>query len=169
MGEEFAADTPFLFFCDFEADLAKAVTEGRRAEFARFAQFSDTATRNRIPDPNAETTFLASKLNWDSLQESRRAEWLNFYSNLLLLRKREIVPLLRDIDDNPSKGSYSISQITGLTVCWQLRHKTLQLQANLGDDPVNLDPANGRLIYSTFAAGNAGEMPAWSAAWFVNA
>jgi len=168
MGEEFAADAPFLFFCDFEADLAKAVTEGRRAEFARFAQFSDVATRNRIPDPNAETTFLASKLNWDSVQEPRRAEWLNFYSSLLLLRKREVVPLLRDVEGNPSKSSYSISQINGLTVCWQLGNKTLQLQANLGDDPVNLDPANGRLIYSTFNTNSAGKMPAWSVAWFVN-
>jgi maltooligosyltrehalose trehalohydrolase len=30
MGEEYAADTPFLYFCDFEGALAQAVTEGRR-------------------------------------------------------------------------------------------------------------------------------------------
>ena len=43
MGEEFGAETPFLFFCDFEKDLAAAVTEGRRNEFARFARFNDPA------------------------------------------------------------------------------------------------------------------------------
>ena len=32
MGEEWAASTPFLFFCDFSGDLARAVTEGRRRE-----------------------------------------------------------------------------------------------------------------------------------------
>jgi 1,4-alpha-glucan branching enzyme len=36
MGEEFGADTPFLFFCDFGPELAAAVTQGRRREFARF-------------------------------------------------------------------------------------------------------------------------------------
>ena len=52
MGEEFGAQTPFLFFCDFEEDLAAAVTDGRRNEFARFARFSDPAAREGIPDPN---------------------------------------------------------------------------------------------------------------------
>jgi hypothetical protein len=49
MGEEFGAKTPFLFFCDFEGDLAKAVTEGRRNEFARFVRFSSEETRSQIP------------------------------------------------------------------------------------------------------------------------
>ena len=51
MGEEFGAETPFLFFCDFEKDLAAAVTAGRRNEFAHFARFNDPAERERIPDP----------------------------------------------------------------------------------------------------------------------
>ena len=33
MGEEFAASTPFLFFCDFGPELAAAVAAGRRREF----------------------------------------------------------------------------------------------------------------------------------------
>src|SRR5207302_10354828 len=53
MGEEMGARTPFQFFCDFGPDLAKAVTEGRRNEFAGFARFSDPTVRERIPDPNA--------------------------------------------------------------------------------------------------------------------
>ena len=48
MGEEFAADQPFPFFCDFEAELAKLVREGRRIEFARFPEFHDPASRERI-------------------------------------------------------------------------------------------------------------------------
>ena len=34
MGEEWGAPQPFPFFCDFEGDLAEAVREGRREEFA---------------------------------------------------------------------------------------------------------------------------------------
>jgi len=61
MGQEMAADDPFLFFCDFGADLADAVTQGRRREFARFAQFADDAAQRSIPDPNDPTT-LADQL-----------------------------------------------------------------------------------------------------------
>ena len=60
MGEEWAAPEPFLFFCDFHDELADAVREGRRNEFAKFPAFRDEETRARIPDPNAEATFARS-------------------------------------------------------------------------------------------------------------
>src|SRR6266550_7034457 len=75
MGEEFGASTPFLFFCDFDGELATAVTEGRRNEFARFKKFSSPAKRASIPDPNAETTFTSSKLDWRSLNEPTHHSW----------------------------------------------------------------------------------------------
>ena len=53
MGEECASRTPFLFFTDHGAELADAVREGRRGEFAKFHEFADPASRERIPDPNA--------------------------------------------------------------------------------------------------------------------
>ena len=40
MGEEFASRTPFLFFTDHHGELADAVRNGRRNEFARFPAFS---------------------------------------------------------------------------------------------------------------------------------
>ena len=57
MGEEWAAAQPFPFFCDFEPDLAEAVREGRRQEFARFPAFREPGMRERIPDPTAASTF----------------------------------------------------------------------------------------------------------------
>jgi len=166
MGEEFAAATPFLFFCNFEADLAKAVTEGRRAEFAKFAQFRDEATRSRIPDPNAESTFLASKLDWGSLQKSQHADWLKFYSYLLALRQKEIVPLLSDDCATRTTGTYSMFQKSGLTVCWQMAERSLRLRANLGNEAVEAELPKDRLIYSSFDVRGASEMPAWSVAWY---
>ncbi len=70
MGEEWGAGTPFLYFCDFAGDLARAVTEGRRNEFGRFARFADAQARAAIPDPNALDTFQRSRLDW---RERRRA------------------------------------------------------------------------------------------------
>ena len=56
MGEEVASETPFLFFTDHQGELADAVREGRRKEFATFAAFAG----EEVPDPNAEATFEAS-------------------------------------------------------------------------------------------------------------
>ena len=56
-GEEWAASTPFLYFTDHvDQKLAKAVKEGRKKEFAGIS--------DRVPDPQAKDTYLASKLIW---------------------------------------------------------------------------------------------------------
>ena len=51
--------SPFQFFTDHHGELADAVREGRRKEFASFASFSDPARRAAIPDPNAAETSSA--------------------------------------------------------------------------------------------------------------
>ena len=62
MGQEWAASTPFQYFTDLEPGLGRQVTDGRRREFADFPAFADPAAREQIPDPQAETTFLSSRL-----------------------------------------------------------------------------------------------------------
>jgi maltooligosyltrehalose trehalohydrolase len=94
MGEEFSASTPFLFFCDFGPELAQAVTQGRRKEFGRFARFADPAVQATIPDPNDESTFEASKLEWNEAGEPRHREWHDLYREFLELRARHIIPRL---------------------------------------------------------------------------
>ncbi len=71
MGQEFAASTPFLYFTDHPEELGKLVTEGRRKEFSGFGIFHDENLRESIPDPQAESTFLSSKLR---LEERQRHE-----------------------------------------------------------------------------------------------
>ncbi|MCW5631771.1 MAG: malto-oligosyltrehalose trehalohydrolase [Rubrivivax sp.] len=94
MGEEFAASAPFLYFCDFADDMARAVRDGRRAEFGRFARFADPAARERIPDPNALATFERSRIDWGERGEARHAAWLALYRQLLRCRRDELVPWL---------------------------------------------------------------------------
>jgi maltooligosyltrehalose trehalohydrolase len=61
MGEEYGERAPFQFFSDhIDKKIATATREGRRREFAAFAQFGE-----EIPDPQDEETFLRSKLTWD--------------------------------------------------------------------------------------------------------
>ncbi len=83
MGEEWAASQPFPFFCDFSGELANAVRKGRRKEFAKFPEFKDEKARERIPDPQAETTFASAKLNWDGATTEPHAGWLDWYRRLL--------------------------------------------------------------------------------------
>ncbi len=60
MDEEYGSEQPFLFFTDYTGDLADAVREGRRREFARFSAFADEKRRATIPDPNDPRTLAAS-------------------------------------------------------------------------------------------------------------
>src|SRR4029453_2914368 len=62
MGEEDGERRPFQFFSDhIDEKIATATREGRRREFAAFAQFGE-----EIPDPQAEETLLRSKLTWSA-------------------------------------------------------------------------------------------------------
>lgn len=70
MGQEWAASTPFQFFTDHSDELGRAITQGRRREFAGFPEFSDPQNRKRIPDPQAATTFERSKLDWTEAKDS---------------------------------------------------------------------------------------------------
>jgi maltooligosyltrehalose trehalohydrolase len=169
MGDEFAAATPFLFFCDYRDGLANAVTEGRRAEFARFAKFSDPANRNRIPDPNAQQTFTASKLDWESLGKSFHSDWLNFYSHLLALRRQHIVPFFRGSCVKQRNTRYSVFHTSGLQVVWSRNEQSLRCVANLGRESMRIELPPSEPLYATFAPRESTELPPWSVAWYLNA
>jgi 1,4-alpha-glucan branching enzyme/maltooligosyltrehalose trehalohydrolase len=173
MGEEFAADSPFLFFCDFEKDLAAAVTSGRRNEFAHFSAFADPAARERIPDPNSMATFEASRLNWDSLEASEHRDWLRFYRQLLKLRREKIVPLLSGCSV-PAK--YEVVGRHGISASYRLGGgEKLFLTANIGDEPVSgFDfsismPPLYQTENVTSESLQLGKLPAWSVLWFLGA
>lgn len=87
MGQEWAASTPFLFFTDHEEDLGKLVTAGRREEFKGFAAFSAPGAVERIPDPQREHTFAASRLDWQELDREPHRGTLALYRACLALRR----------------------------------------------------------------------------------
>ena len=85
-GEEFAASTPFLYFADHEdPEMAKAVKNGRRSEFAAFGWDPE-----EIPDPEDVETFRRSKLNWDEIHQGRHEEMLDWYRRLIQLRRGSV-------------------------------------------------------------------------------
>ncbi|WP_347986435.1 malto-oligosyltrehalose trehalohydrolase [Methylomonas sp. AM2-LC] len=171
MGEEFAAITPFQFFCDFHGELAVAVTEGRRREFAGFAAFADPAAQANIPDPNDPATFLHSKLHWSCLELPQHQASLDYYRRLLALRHAYITPRL---PEQGGSGEFELLGQAGMRVCWRLSDGSrLILLANMGNDPVI---TNFLVVGSAFYISQAdlleslttGCMPAWCVAWFLD-
>ncbi|MBA3478281.1 MAG: 4-alpha-glucanotransferase, partial [Lautropia sp.] len=182
MGEEWAAAQPFPFFCDFGPELADAVRNGRREEFARFPEFQDPATRERIPDPVSRDTFASAKLGWDDRLQEPHAGWLDWYRKVLAVRHAEIVPALRRIRRG---GTYEVIGDGAVVVRWRLdvpdgsggasgsgndrgsRSSELVLAANLSARPVSgLPPAQGRVLWQEGAAGEqSGRLDAWSVRW----
>ncbi|QOY85253.1 malto-oligosyltrehalose trehalohydrolase [Paludibaculum fermentans] len=88
MGQEWAATTPFQFFTDHNEQLGPLVSDGRRREFAHFPEFSDEASRTSIPDPQADDTFLRSKLRWREREQPEHQAMLRWYTRLIQLRRR---------------------------------------------------------------------------------
>ncbi|HEY4660446.1 MAG TPA: malto-oligosyltrehalose trehalohydrolase [Terriglobales bacterium] len=170
MGEEFAAASPFLFFCNFGPDLAAKVTEGRRAEFAKFEQFNSPQAQARIPDPNATESFTRSKLDWDSITQERHHNWLEFYRNVLQCRFEKVVPRIKAIVAGRAK--FEIFDSLGLEVQWPFaKSGSLQFIANFDRTPLALRrELKGELLYSTGEVHDREwkEIPPLTAAWFLN-
>jgi maltooligosyltrehalose trehalohydrolase len=92
MGEEYGEPHPFLYFIRHgDPDLIEDVREGRKKEFAAFH------AEGEAPDPQSETTFEASKLQWDLGKTGRHAQLRAFYRELLRLRRE--LPALARLDN----------------------------------------------------------------------
>lgn len=165
MGEEWGSKQPFLYFTDHEDELAKAVRDGRRAEFAQFSKFSDPELRQQIPDPNAISTFLHSKVDTRRDEPNAQYYWRDFYQQLLALRHQEIVPRL------PGAHSAGVSIIGEAAVCarWIMGDGSqLSIYLNLSSAPVTATPPwGGRQVIFNYHVQKAdyqqGILPAHSA------
>ncbi len=167
MGDEWASEQPFLFFTDHHEQLADAVREGRRAEFKGFAAFADAEQRQRIPDPNATQTFLASRPG----RNPHSAAWEDFYRHLLTLRRQHLVPYL---DGAVALGCAVIGD-KAVSARWRLGNRSeLRIDLNLGAQsvPWHLPDAHHLLFHSsktcTEAVQAPGVLPPFSAVVSLN-
>jgi maltooligosyltrehalose trehalohydrolase len=125
-GEEFAASSPFQYFADHDdPEMAKAVSEGRKREFAAFGWKPDS-----IPDPEKRETFERSKLDWNEVHEGEHAEMLAWFQSLIHLR-RSLVSLN---DGDPAHIRVEFDE----EKCWiAIDRGTVKIFCNLGDAPVD--------------------------------
>lgn len=82
MGEEYGEPAPFCYFVSHgDPALIEAVRNGRKAEFTAFAW------RGEPPDPQAEETFLRSKLDHSLREQGEHKALYEYYRELIRLRK----------------------------------------------------------------------------------
>jgi maltooligosyltrehalose trehalohydrolase len=166
MGEEFGATQPFLFFTShLTPELADAVREGRRQEFAKFSAFTDPARREKIPDPNAEQTFRDSIPVADA---ELAGAWRDWTSALLTIRREQIVPRLQGAK---ALGAEVLGPAS-VKARWKMGDgRVLMVAVNLNDAAVKIDyerladGKGGTILFETDGvedAAPAGELPAYS-------
>jgi maltooligosyltrehalose trehalohydrolase len=159
MGEEWGAETPFLFFCDFKGDLADAVRQGRRREYDRaYAIYGDN-----VSDPLDPKTFESAKLDWEERDGERGKRRLALVRELLSIRRREIVPRLA----GGAFGDATASDDGLLTAHWRLGDgTTLGLLANLS--PAAMTHKAGEMAGAPIWGGPPKALlPRWSVYWRV--
>jgi maltooligosyltrehalose trehalohydrolase len=143
MGEETASRLPFLFFTDHRDELARAVREGRRNEFARFSDFADPDSRARIPDPNDPATFETSVPRPDPERGATREA---LYRRLIMLRQSHIMPRLHGARGLQAR----VLDRKAVIASWRLGDgSTLTIATNLDAKPVPMEPPSGRLIFAS--------------------
>jgi maltooligosyltrehalose trehalohydrolase len=127
MGEEWGADTPFQFFTDHtDPFFASAVSDGRRAEFAAHGWAAAD-----VPDPQDPATFHRSRLDWSQPARAPYAQTLEWYRQLIALRKAR--PEITD----PRLDRVSVNYDEDAR--WLLVHRgAVRIAANLGDRPARI-------------------------------
>lgn len=141
MGQEWAATSPFLYFTDHHPALGRAVTQGRLREFSAFPEFADPDAQSKIPDPQAESTFFRSKLDWVERTSPHHLPVWRWYQRLLTLRQ----------DLLQQQRTPSVDARDGLlTLSWRGLDDTIvaliALQAQASSSQV---PAHGELLLSS--------------------
>lgn len=117
MGEEWSETNPFLYFVHHgDPELAEAVRKGRKEEFAAFH------LEGEAPDPNDEETFMKSKLQWRLLDQEPHKTMLNYYREIIRLRKTQ--PAFKNADRK------------NLQVTFDQKEQTLTLKRRQGQQTV---------------------------------
>ncbi len=134
MGEEWGARTPWQFFTDHtNPEIARLTAEGRRGEFASHGWDADD-----VPDPQDPATFASSKLDWSEPATAPHDRLLEWYRDLLALRRSE--PDLRDA----RLGTAEVSWVGRRLSVRRGGHLVL---VNLSDEPWDVD-VSGEVVLS---------------------
>ncbi|MFD7018396.1 malto-oligosyltrehalose trehalohydrolase [Streptomyces sp. NPDC059928] len=139
MGEEWGARTPWQFFTDHtDPELARAVRDGRRREFAAHGWAAED-----IPDPQDPATRRRSCLDWSEPDSQPHARLLAWYRELIALRHKRAD--LTDPDLAAVKVAYD-EEARWLTY----RRGDLRVAVNLGKEPARIRLGDGGRVLASW-------------------
>lgn len=159
-GEEWGARTPFLYFTSHEdPSLGRAVAEGRRREFKAFGWDPQA-----VPDPQDPATFERSRLDWNEIEELELSGILDWYRDLIALRRRlpaAAAPVGAGVDVTVDESARRLS----------FSRQGVRVDLNLGDDEWMVEaPKGGALAMCSRRVGESGNhsvaIPPFGAAIF---
>jgi maltooligosyltrehalose trehalohydrolase len=115
MGQEWAARAPFPFFGDLPGEVGANMAMHRRNEFRHYGATYPPEVLERMPDPQAEATFLSAKLDWSERERGEHAAVLALYRECL--RWRAAKPAFHAAQ----RGDWSVEQAgpARLAVRWK--------------------------------------------------
>jgi maltooligosyltrehalose trehalohydrolase len=143
-GEEWGATSPFQYFTDHQdPELGRAVSDGRRNEFVAFGW-----EPSQVPDPQAVTTFEASKLRWDEVVTAPHDGLLAWYQQLIGLRRR--LPALAD--PRLTGVKVDVDEAAGTLV---VHRGTIDIVVNLGPGPESFTVQRGSAVLAASEPGAA--------------
>ncbi|MCI0439579.1 MAG: malto-oligosyltrehalose trehalohydrolase [Chloroflexi bacterium] len=160
MGEEYGEAAPFQYFISHsDSKLVEAVRKGRADESRSFGWKEDP------PDPQDEATFKRAKLNHALREEGRHKALLEFYRELILLRKE--LPALSQLSKDSLEALAFEKSRTLYLRRWSDDGEAVML-FNFGDSAVSVtvDMPPGawhKLLDSTERqwSGSGGPTPEW--------
>jgi maltooligosyltrehalose trehalohydrolase len=143
MGEEWAASTPWQYFTDHaEPELAQAIREGRRQEFAEHGW-----APGDIPDPQDTATVETSTLDWAERDKDPHATMLAWYRDLIALRRTRSELTDRRLDrvrvDHDADAQWIVLHRGGVRVAANLAEgpRTVPLGGDAGEILLAFGPA----------------------------
>jgi maltooligosyltrehalose trehalohydrolase len=134
-GEEWGMSSPFQYFTDHrDAELGRAVSEGRRSEFAHFGW-----DPHDVPDPQAPATFERSRLDWSEPELPPHAAMLAWYHELVALRRSHSSLT----DPRPGSTAVEVDEERGTLV---VQRGDVSVLVNLGTDDHEFRVCGVRLL-----------------------
>ncbi len=131
-GQEWATKGRYQFFTDHDAELGKAVSEGRMEEFGAHGWEEIYGENPWVPDPQSTETFETSKLDWAEIEQGKHAKMFDWYRRLIKLRQ-EFQPKTTKCDWGEG--------------WFRMRCEGLAVAINSGDKPVQIE-SDGEIVES---------------------
>lgn len=162
MGDEFGAQTPFLYFADWEGELRDAVRQGRLREFGH-----EVPPGGTLPDPCDTVTFAHSRLDWQQADNPQGQARQALLREALAARRQWLNPRQHRLV--PRGHTAKMVGARGLRVRWHYDDGAQwQMDINLSDMPVEAPASDGSQGIPRFShrwSNDTTQWAPWSARW----